>query len=290
MSAHDPSLTSLLPATSTLNRRRFVALGAALMLSASARPAAAGPDRLIDVLYNLAWVPDGGPAEKHAYVVFAPWCPACKHLYISSRSLAARMQLRWIPAGSRGAQWRRFNANLGMSRDSRQLAALWANGRNIDAEPKRFTSIDLNEGVIAAYSRDIAEAVGREFGFPTTVYRDNTGVKAFSGVPTNFEARLGTVVSDTGHPVDGSKSIALLRRSIAETPLLDGQHVYTRRHAAMRALPFDDAPVVGTVRAGSGYLALAEITTEAGRWIAVQFTKQDVRAYLSRAELDLRSA
>jgi hypothetical protein len=44
------------------------------------------------------------------------------------------------------------------------------------------------------------------------------------------------------------------------------------------------------VRAGSSYLALAEISTEAGRWIAVQFTKQDVRAYLPRAELELRSA
>ena len=261
------------------------------MLSGGALPAvAAGPDQLIDILYNLAWAPDGAPAEKHAYVVFAPWCPACKHLYVISRSLAAKMQLRWIPAGSRGAQWRRFNANLGLSRDPRQLAALWANGRNTDAEPKRFTSVDLNEGVIAAYSRDITEAAGREFGFPTIIYRDNAGVRALSGVPTNFEARLGAVVSDPGHPVDGSKSIVLLRRSIAETPLLDGQHAYARRPAAMRALPFDDAPVVGTVRAGSSYLALAEISTEAGRWIAVQFTKQDVRAYLPRAELDLRSA
>jgi len=280
----------LSPTTSTLDRRRFVALGAALLLSGGARQAAAeaSPDRLIDILYNLAWVPDGTPAEKHAYVVFAPWCPYCKELFIKSRPLVSRIQLRWIPAGSRNAQWRRYNASLGLSRDVRQLAALWASGGNMDAEPRRFTSVDLNEGVIAAYRPQISEIAGVPTGFPTTVYRTAKGVRVFNGAPANLEARLNAIATDANYPVDGSKSITLLRRPITETPLLNGQHVRARRSVDLRALPFTDAPVVGALRSGESQLALAEVVTESGRWIALELTKYDVRAYLPRADVDVR--
>jgi hypothetical protein len=298
MSAHDapaassPSVPSPRPpAASTLARRQVLALIAALTLPIHVKEAvAAAPERLIDLLYNLAWVPDGAPSAKHAYVVFAPWCPACKHLFKNSRSLVSKMQLRWIPAGSRTAEWRRYNATLGLSRDVQQLTALWAGGRNPNAEPRRFTSVDLNEGVIVAYTPDISEIVGRAFGFPTVIYRDAAGVKAFNGVPANFAARLEAAVTNAGYPVDGSKSIALLRRPISEMPLLDGQHAHGRRPATLRALPFEDAPAVGAMRGGDSRLALAEIATDGGRWIAVAFSRGDLRAYVPRADVDLRAA
>jgi hypothetical protein len=43
------------------------------------------------------------------------------------------------------------------------------------------------------------------------------------------------------------------------------------------------------LRAGDSYLALAEIATESGKWIAVQFSKYDLRAYLPRTDVDLRA-
>lgn len=270
-------------------RRELLASLAALALPSGFGEAAAPAADLIDLLYNLTWIPDGGPWEKHAYVVYAPWCPYCKRLYALSRPLAGRMQLRWIPAGSRTAQWRRYNAALGLSRDPRQLAAVFTAGRVTETGSKHFPSVDLNEGVIAAHSAEISELAGRTWGFPTVVYRSAAGVKGFTGIATNFEDRLATAVDDPRYPVDRSKSLELLRRSFSETPLLDNQHVRGRRRTDVHALPFADAPVIGRFDAGESRLALAEIAADGGRWVAIPFYRDDLRGYVPRAEIDIRT-
>ena len=58
----------------------------------------------------------------------------------------------------------------------------------------------------------------------------------------------------------------------------------------MHALPFADAPIVGALQPGESRLALADITAEGGRWVAVQSSRYDRRAYVSRPDVDLRSA
>jgi len=280
-----------------ITRRDLLPMAAAaLVLSGEPGTAGAALDPPVtDALYNLAWIPDGTPWQKHIYIISAPWCPVCKRFFNETRDLVSGVQLRWIPAGTFDGKWRVYNAVLARSRDIRRLTELYTTGGIADAHATQFDSIDLNEGVIFTQSEELERLLGEHWGFPTLVYRTGDGTGAFTGIPNDIAKLVETVVSDETQPPDGSKGSEMLRRTLVQTPIAEHQSAFAKGEVPMFALPFSDAPQVFAMQDNTDRQAFAEYQTDAGRWTAVRFLTRDnlvdgVHAYVPSDRVELRPA
>lgn len=259
-----------------LTRRQVLPLLAAplLGLGRATAPRAAEPD-LLDALYDLAWIPDGSSWQKHAYVITAPWCAACKQAYRESRALVSDVQLRWIPAGSDDQKWLNYNAALARSRDPRMLDELYLTGTIADVGAPGFRSADLNEGVLFARRAELERLLGRSYAYPTFVCRWGSEILARAGYSDElFDGLPKAVAPDERHTPDGSKSLDLLSRPVDEAPIDDHVSAVARDAIATRALPFQDAPLVDLLEEGEARGVAAEIETADGSWIALDYPRQ----------------
>jgi len=279
------------PRPSGLTRRQILPIAAAAVALPSlwrGAAAATGEAPLVDSLFNLAWIADGSPWQKHLYVLFAPWCPYCKALFHDSRGLVSGLQIRWIPAGSRDEKSRKYNVALARSRDVKVLNELFTTGAIADVTVPSFDSIDLNEGVIFSQSQELDRLIGRSYGFPTLVYPGKDGIVAMSGAPDDVGTLLKDVVGDGRYPPDKSTAPGLLARPLTETPIEESLRAFAKdKSVAMRALPFADAPQVDDL-GGTSYRALARMQTDAGTWIAVSYLTNGIRAYVPEDWVELR--
>jgi hypothetical protein len=250
------------------------------------RGADATEPSLIDTLYNLTWIPDGSLWQKHAYVIFAPWCPVCKALFHDSRSLVSQLQLRWIPAGSRKGRWRDYNAVLGRSRDEKALAQPFTTGSVTTESLIDFNSIDLNEGVIFSQKPALQRLLGQPYAFLTLIHASREGMVA-TFPPDDIGSLAGGIVTNESYSPDGSEGPQLLARSAVETPIMEKLSAVAKGDVAISALPFTDGPKVG-VLTGRSYGALARIETDAGTWIALDYLTNGVRAYVPADRTELR--
>jgi hypothetical protein len=275
-------------AHAALRRRTFLTTGVASGLCAASRAGAEGSGSdLLAALYDLSWVADGRSDAHQAYVIYAPWCPVCKHLYRVSRSLVGNLQLRWVPSGTRDERSRMNNERIATSRDHRQLDQLFSTG-DASGSGNRF-AVDFNESVIYAETGAINGVLGSQYGYPTVVYRTAGGVRAFAGVPEDFEDRLKASLPLPGGPAR-PRVETWLARSIVERERPQNKLAVPRKTIELRALPFEDAPAVESFPTNTGYPADAVVEADGSQWVAIVLLKKGTRAFAPAAMVELRQS
>jgi hypothetical protein len=257
---------------SGLTRRAVLPLLAAgLSIPQLGWAAAETTPTLIDALYNLPWIPDGTPWQRHAYVIAAPWCPWCKDLYRETRETVSKVQLRWIEAGGdRGDKWAAYDFALARSRDPRMLAEIYETNAITEPTPLNYNAVDLVDGALHAWEDEFNRLLGRNYAFPTILYRngDRTEVMPHDD-PDVLIARLLDIAPDNRQPLNLSDGSDLLSRAFKVEALGENMAAIGKGDVPMRALPFADAPLAGTLRDDGAAPAVARVRNEAGNWIAV---------------------
>lgn len=172
-----------------IDRRAVLTMGLGLLLPI---PAFASPAAEMETLLSAApWVGDGETSRRHAYVVFAPWCPVCKLLFQRTRSARDGVQLRWIAGGNRDE--RAINQNLNVVRN-RSLEALASVFRQDPLE-------DLTKDVPAVLRLTQSDMAIKEMakrinfvGYPTLIFADGRGeLQSIAGVPADLDAVFAQV-------------------------------------------------------------------------------------------------
>ncbi|WP_299347376.1 hypothetical protein [uncultured Pseudoxanthomonas sp.] len=170
-------------------RGEAVDRGKQVVVSSSA-PAA----QLLDTVENAIWAADGQAADKPVYVLYSTDCAWSKRLYDDTRSLAGKVQLRWIPVAGGTA------TGVVAARDGASIAGAF-NGRSARLPDTAAAQRGL------AYNQGVMDSVNYQmrpydrsstFAFPTLVYRTRNGVKLVAGNPRNLAALPADVLATSG--------------------------------------------------------------------------------------------
>lgn len=156
----------------------------------SAAPAA----QLLDTVENAIWTADGQAANKPVYVLYSTECAWSKKLYEDTRSLAGKVQLRWIPVAGGTA------TGVVAARDGASLAGAFSgrSARVADAATAQ-RGLAYNHGVMDSVNYQMRPYDrSTTFAFPTLVYRTSKGVKLVAGNPRNLAALPAEVVAQPG--------------------------------------------------------------------------------------------
>jgi|SRR5579871_3764477 len=270
----------------SVTRRSFVQLMVASALTATPGfvGAAHAADDLVQKVSDLVWVPDGPNGAKHAYVIFAPWCPQCKAFYHASRQLVQSIQLRWVPAGIRDARSRANNAALTSTRDPRKLYELCATGNISGAAEYPTAAADLNQSILVPLGHELSSFLRGSYAFPTALFRSTNGIEAVVG-PDN--ASFSRIVATVPYQ---PRSDVWLKRQIFVRERLDANMLAAARtRSAIYALPFLDVPIVRELEPGRGYHAEARIVADGRGWIAIRFHSYGGWAYVPESDVVLRT-
>jgi hypothetical protein len=179
-----------------IRRREILALGLGLLLPlpAFAEPVIQGKAAL-EALFQAPWIADGAASQRHAYVVFAPWCPVCKLLFQRTRGARDGVQLRWVAGGSRDDRAINQNLNVLSNRSLDMLTRIFlqpgAEIADLQKNTQALLTLVRSEGAI----KTIAPMVNLT-GYPTLIFPDRGGgVHAIAGVPHDLDALFAQVGS-----------------------------------------------------------------------------------------------
>ena len=274
---------------------RRTVLGAAVAAGASL--AGFGPARgdapqldLLETLNDLSWVADGNAGARFVYVIYAPWCPYCKQLYIETRGLKSSLQIRWIVAGSTNERARRNNIKIASSREPAQLRELFASGDIASETAVVPYAIDLNETVLQALRPALDQLIQRSFGYPTLVFHTTRGPRAQAGTPRSPQTYLQDNVAATTAAPREPASLAWLKRPMREIESLRGKSAVVQRATQVRALPFDDVPVVGSIAPGQSHRATRIVEAEGTSWVSIAFLRNGMRAFVPAEAVELQAS
>jgi thiol-disulfide isomerase/thioredoxin len=180
-----------------LSRRTALASGLAAFLPIPCLAAAQDATARIDaILSHAPWIADGRPSQRYVYVLFAPWCPYCKVLFVETRRGHDSIQFRWIAGGSRDAMSMNQNLNAVSRRSTDVLAGIFRH-----ATLDNLLSDDTAKALLARSESTIEEISARlsVTGYPTLIFADRRGeVRTLGGVPDDldeFFARVGVFPS-----------------------------------------------------------------------------------------------
>ena len=170
-------------------RGEAVDRGKQVLVSQSA-PAA----RLLDTVENAIWVADVQAADKPVYVLYSTECAWSKRLYDDTRSLAGKVQLRWIPVAGGTA------TGVVAARDGASLAGAFSGrGAHVADAAAAQRGFVYNQGVMDSVNYQMRPYDrSTTFAFPTLVYRTSKGVKLVAGNPRNLAALPAEVLAQPG--------------------------------------------------------------------------------------------
>jgi hypothetical protein len=184
-----------------ISRRGILTLGLGMLLPlrAMAEPVSQGPisqgKDVLDALSLAPWIADGAESRRHAYVVFAPWCPVCKILFQRTRGARDGVQLRWVAGGSRDDRSTNQNLNVVSNRSLDMLTRIFlepgAEIADLQKNTQALLTLVRSEGAI----KTVAPKINLT-GYPTLIFADRGGrVQAIAGVPHDLDALFAQVGS-----------------------------------------------------------------------------------------------
>ncbi|MCH8537408.1 MAG: hypothetical protein LAT66_06500 [Alkalimonas sp.] len=246
-------------------------------------------------LENSIWVKDGESTGKIAYVVYSTQCGWSQKFYKDTRGFQSEVELRWIPAGARGADY-------------------VVEQRTADAVAKAF---ELRAGSVSDhatakravdYNRNVTQSIPFHFKnyvddssvrYPTVIYQTSQGVKAVFGNPPDFNTTIEEIkstpeklhiesfgIATTREPViiDRVASLRLIINDLQEDILVYGAP--THKGPIIGSLkPGFQFDVTGLVR-GTDWIEVAYY----GRRGPMAYVYDPLRAKLSRLKFQERRA
>lgn len=218
------TLMALLPL-----RGEAVDRGKQVIVSQSA-PAA----RLLDTVENAIWAADGQAADKPVYVLYSTDCAWSKRLYDDTRSLAGKVQLRWIPVAGGAA------SGVVAARDGVSIAGGFEGrtARVADAAGAQ-RGLVYNQGVMDSVNYQMRPYDrSSTFAFPTLVYRTSKGVKLVAGNPRNLAALPAEVLAQPG----AKSTPAGIAISAQPFPLVRSRNLPKWSHRQPTPMVFHAAP------------------------------------------------
>lgn len=174
-----------------LNRRSALALALGLGMTLPVKGLSASSPDLESLLSQAPWIGDGATSRRHAYVLFAPWCPFCKTLFQRTRAARDGIQLRWVAGGSRDETSRNRNLAIVGTRSLEVLSRVFRQEPVDDYRADSAAAARLAQS--EATIREVAKQI--EFiGYPTLVFTDARGLaKSIGGVPDDLDAVFAQV-------------------------------------------------------------------------------------------------
>lgn len=161
-------------------------------------------DRVLHNLDNSLWTSDGKPSARHLYVLYAPWCPASKQLFMSTRDMPDDVEIRWLPVGGGPDEASRNRVDLlARSRSLGNLERALAKG-SLSAPARgsesvvsyQETAMSAVSDLVKAKPRVVVKGAGAvskpvtettTLGYPTIVWMGDDGLHIRSGAPSRAD-------------------------------------------------------------------------------------------------------
>lgn len=190
-------------------------------------------ERVLHNLDNSLWTSDGKPSARHLYVLYAPWCPASKQLFLTTRDKPDDVEIRWVPVGAGPDEVSRNQVDfLARSRTFGSLEKAMAKGGL--AAPKRASEnvASYQESAMSAVS-DVVGTKPKVFaqgdgsmskpvtertviGYPTLVWMGPEGLRVLSGAPDRAEFLS---ITKGIRPRPASQSVEPLGKALVGKPV-----------------------------------------------------------------------
>jgi hypothetical protein len=200
--------------------------------------------RILSLLDDGYWIPDGADANRQVYVIYSTTCGYCKKLHANTRNVPKRPQLRWITAGEAG-----YGAEDAVSRRS---AAAIGDAFNNRAKPPADPvaagrALDINKAIAFALP-DFKRSV-----YPTLVYLTPQGLRIHYGMPSDLKL-LDTVKARPEQATHQPASLKWVNESIALTRVPKLASYHSRQGGTPVTLaPQPGAPAVLQLEKDYGY-------------------------------------
>lgn len=229
-------------------------------------------ERALHNLDNSLWTADGKSSARQLYVLYAPWCPASRQLFATTRDLPEDVEIRWVPVGGGPDEASRNRVDL-LAR-SRSLGNLEkALGKGSLSAPARASEgvVSFQETAMSAVS-DLAKTKPRvvvkgagavskpvtettTLGYPTLVWLGDDGLQVRSGAPSRSDF-LSIVKGIKPRPA--AQGVEPLGKDLVGQPVrLDPAHnagVYFAERGGrvdLRSRPDEAAPWAGFLDGGT---------------------------------------
>jgi len=140
------------------------------------------PQKTMDILFNTAWTPDGNSSGKIMYIFAGANCPASQRLFLKTRTLISKVQIRWIMAYGDSQQARDLDQTCILSKSSLILKQIFMNKRGDIKIHKNDYLEDWNYGVFVGMQSSLSQK-----GVPFIIYNTKEGVKYLLGIPSSLD-------------------------------------------------------------------------------------------------------
>lgn len=239
------------------------------------------------VLSNLEksiWLSTNRNAPRAAYVIAAPWCPFCKLFYETQVAVQHDVDFRFVLTDFRGSGSAVVNAffsdevdQVGLFYQDPALKNGDLSGTSVDWF-NNVNKVAVNmmvSGINSIIIGSGGSSSGAGFGYPTLVQIDQTGsidavLGAWQYLDTILKANDG--VASAAPSVDRYNDLLVA----APTPKRTRKNHFAKEaDTPYYAAPVADAPVVATIRKGSGYHVAGLMNFGGEEWIASTPFKND---------------
>ena len=273
----------------TISRRQLMKVSGGLVLAASIpvfRGQAATPSEImvddattLSYLDNAAWIPQGRPSDKQAYVVAAPWCPYCQALYKAAGTAKLDVQLRWVMAYPRDAQSEAKNRYAAITRSTEALDHTYKTGAPLPNLPDDARWLAAwNDGVrLALQPRENARIAGTGAGYgatPSVYWPTADGLALRTGFnPGDIQKLFQGIVARPE-----AKDIVPIATTFSGTVTAERQlsmMLCTQKGTTLRAVPSLAAPAIQTLPPQSCLSGnkIAETSAD-GRWVYMPYAHE----------------
>jgi hypothetical protein len=274
------------------NRRELIktaiALGAGFRLGAGPKAARAqvsgareishlsGADaRLFRSIEDLPWVASPGPAQRPVYVLYAPWCPNCKHMVedvdTSMDKLFPDIQLRWTGCSPNNATQALLIANAVKQNDFSVIArGFGRTSQQLTPLPDGYVRRAISSSLLYVLLKSRAQNTSSTTGFPMIIYAAEGKVVTHAGYSPQSLASWSPAVRN-----DGADFVPATRGKLEDVWTDDavvpsGRFSATKQDHEIFSLPYRFAVAVSSMPKGYGAPARRFIRVDGHRWVELE--------------------
>lgn len=272
-----------------VNRREALAGGLSVLTGAalagfgmSAHSAWAEPvsrmsdDELLGALQNAFWISAQAPNDKIFYVIAAPWCGVCKHLYGQLRDMDG-FQARFILTAPHTDEEKLLISYAILAQGWKGLDATYSSRKAPEAlgtEAARGFVLDVNAATEMALTPSLKERLPQgRYGYPILAFKYRGKLNVIAGAPREAAQLIALVEPGAGAPGDVPGVNPFLNNppGIAKSGSRGGA---LRDGVAVRAAPVDGSARLLTLNKGQALTVVGETAVDGRKWLTLQVFNQ----------------